>query len=187
MAEGPGGVPPAPDWRPLIHRICYQGDDIVVTACGAVLNLTRQEVRDEPSLTLTRGKQTCPECEDYGWPLETIRLVIRQRYGPPVRDDLSHITWIGWSWNGEFHLFEEDKVPNGVAHEYEDTERHAQDIDPAEDEKDHLLYWAWTIIANAGEGDWTKESTGWQKAARDWRDRWHRVLDARRVPDAPPA
>lgn len=29
---------------------------------------------------------------------------------------------------------------------------------------------AWDIIANAGGGDWTKESEGWQKAAAEWRD-----------------
>jgi hypothetical protein len=29
---------------------------------------------------------------------------------------------------------------------------------------------AWAIIANAGEGDWTRESPEWQAAAKRWRD-----------------
>lgn len=36
--------------------------------------------------------------------------------------------------------------------------------------KTHLLEWGWTIIANAGGGDWEKESGDWAKAAADWRD-----------------
>ncbi len=40
------------------------------------------------------------------------------------------------------------------------------------------LEWAWTIIANAGGGDWTKESHYWQGAAAKWRDEaWHPILD----------
>jgi ABC-type transporter Mla subunit MlaD len=40
------------------------------------------------------------------------------------------------------------------------------------------LEWAWTIIANAGGGDWTKESQDWQDAAAKWRDEaWHPTLD----------
>lgn len=29
---------------------------------------------------------------------------------------------------------------------------------------------AWGIIANAGNGDWTKETPQWQEAAAKWRD-----------------
>lgn len=32
----------------------------------------------------------------------------------------------------------------------------------------HLIEWAWGIIANAGGGDWTRESDDWQKAAHRW-------------------
>jgi hypothetical protein len=32
------------------------------------------------------------------------------------------------------------------------------------------LEWAWTIIANAGGGDWERESKDWQDAAAKWRD-----------------
>jgi hypothetical protein len=40
-----------------------------------------------------------------------------------------------------------------------------------------LLGAAWALIANAGEGDWTRESADWQQAAAAWRDRWHAWLD----------
>lgn len=33
-----------------------------------------------------------------------------------------------------------------------------------------LLETAWGIIANAGGGDWTKETKDWQEAATDWRE-----------------
>ena len=73
-------------------------------------------------------------------------------------------------------------MPDGVA----DTDTQAY-VSPTEhdeergteNEIEHLLYWGWTIIANAGEGDWTRESPAWQKAAHDWRDRFHRHLDQR--------
>lgn len=40
------------------------------------------------------------------------------------------------------------------------------------------LEYAWTIIANAGGGDWTKETEDWQHAAAKWRDEcWHTTLD----------
>ena len=40
------------------------------------------------------------------------------------------------------------------------------------------LDYAWTIIANAGGGDWTKETQDWQQAAAKWRDEcWNRTLD----------
>jgi hypothetical protein len=38
-----------------------------------------------------------------------------------------------------------------------------------------LLYTAWTIIANAGGGDWAGETPDWQEAATSWRDKWHRL------------
>lgn len=45
---------------------------------------------------------------------------------------------------------------------------------------DDLLYQAWTIIANAYEGDWDAASPQWKGAAEGWRDRWHAQLDADR-------
>lgn len=43
---------------------------------------------------------------------------------------------------------------------------------PLEDE----LEAAWGIIANAGGGDWQKESPEWREAAAKWRDRYHALL-----------
>jgi len=39
-----------------------------------------------------------------------------------------------------------------------------------------LLEDAWGIIANAGGGNWKLESDGWRKAAKKWRDRYHRRI-----------
>ena len=36
---------------------------------------------------------------------------------------------------------------------------------------DDLLMEAWGVIANAGAGNWERESTDWQEAAARWRDR----------------
>ena len=42
----------------------------------------------------------------------------------------------------------------------------------AADDDQHYLGWAWSIIANAGGGDWTRETPEWQVAAAKWRDRY---------------
>jgi len=62
-------------------------------------------------------------------------------------------------------------MPNGVAHEYEQDEPR----EPA-NEAEHLLEMAWGIIANAGQGDWTREGWQWKEAAERWRDQYHRYL-----------
>lgn len=37
---------------------------------------------------------------------------------------------------------------------------------------------AWGVIANAGEGNWERESSGWRWAAENWRDNhWHKALE----------
>ena len=36
--------------------------------------------------------------------------------------------------------------------------------------------WGWTVIANAGGGDWSKETAGWQEAAAKYRDDFHEVI-----------
>lgn len=46
------------------------------------------------------------------------------------------------------------------------------EVAPLEDE----LEAAWGIIANAGGGDWRKESVDWREAAAKWRDRYHTLL-----------
>lgn len=44
--------------------------------------------------------------------------------------------------------------------------------DIEDDDTAGLLDEAWGIIANAGGGDWTKESEEWQRAAERWRARY---------------
>lgn len=41
-----------------------------------------------------------------------------------------------------------------------------------------LEEFAWTIIANAGEGDWQRESRDWRDAAARWRGQYHAKLSA---------
>lgn len=45
--------------------------------------------------------------------------------------------------------------------------------------EDLLIELAWGIIANAGGGDWTKESQEWQEAAKKWRDDYHEYLSSK--------
>ena len=46
-------------------------------------------------------------------------------------------------------------------------------IDPALS----LVEFAWGLISNAGEGDWTREAPEWSEAAFRWRDAYHRFLE----------
>lgn len=43
-------------------------------------------------------------------------------------------------------------------------------------EWEDLSEWAWSIIANANGGDWTKASKEWQEAASKWRDQYHKLI-----------
>lgn len=52
------------------------------------------------------------------------------------------------------------------------------DQDSAPPSETLLVHHAWTIIANAGGGDWERESPEWAAAARAWRDDFHAWLDA---------
>lgn len=40
-----------------------------------------------------------------------------------------------------------------------------------------LIHWAWGIIANVSNGDWTKQNKDWQQAAALWRNTYHNHLD----------
>ena len=45
------------------------------------------------------------------------------------------------------------------------------------------LYWAWTLLANVSEGDWTKQPAEWQDAVVRWRDEaFHPLLPAEGMP-----
>jgi len=39
-----------------------------------------------------------------------------------------------------------------------------------------MLELAWGIIANAGGGNWKTQTKDWQKAAAEWRDKYHNLL-----------
>jgi hypothetical protein len=53
------------------------------------------------------------------------------------------------------------------------------DLVNREAEMDDLLETAWSVIANAGEGDWSRESEEWQRAAATWRGRYHQLRGIR--------
>lgn len=56
------------------------------------------------------------------------------------------------------------------------TEREAQAGSAAPAPFDDLLHAAWGLIANAGAGDWERETPTWRAAASRWRDRYHEWL-----------
>lgn len=39
-----------------------------------------------------------------------------------------------------------------------------------------LIEWAWTIICNAGGGNWELETEEWQRAAANFRTAYHKFL-----------
>ena len=46
----------------------------------------------------------------------------------------------------------------------------------AETKEGELLQLAWGIIANAGGGDWTRETPEWREAAVRWREGYHAMI-----------
>lgn len=40
-----------------------------------------------------------------------------------------------------------------------------------------IIETAWGVIANAGQGDWERESPEWKEAAERWRQLYHDMLD----------
>lgn len=68
----------------------------------------------------------------------------------------------------------DDQVPPRSNEELLAIARHVRyALGGSETREAHLLGWAWTIIANASEGDWTKQTPEWQEAAANWRDALH--------------
>ena len=41
-----------------------------------------------------------------------------------------------------------------------------------------LMHWAWTVIANAYGGNWSRAKPEWKDAAMSWRDAYHAYLEA---------
>ncbi len=64
---------------------------------------------------------------------------------------------------------------------WEDVERRIEALNDAVGQGD-ALYMAWTIIANANGGDWSKADPEWVAAAERWRDEFHRLLLTSVVP-----
>ena len=67
------------------------------------------------------------------------------------------------------------------AKEYLDREYNKCTVDQGKEVITELMdvtEWAWTIIANAGGGDWDRESTEWQEAAKKWRNEYHKLIKA---------
>lgn len=50
-------------------------------------------------------------------------------------------------------------------------------VDAQRREATELCELAWGVIANAGEGNWARESKRWQAAAKRWRGRYGRLLN----------
>ena len=46
------------------------------------------------------------------------------------------------------------------------------------EERADILEWAWSVIANAGGGNWKLETPEWQEVAAKWRDEYHKLLPA---------
>lgn len=58
--------------------------------------------------------------------------------------------------------------------------RRASDLAQQLAEERLLSELAWGLIANAGEGNWERESDEWRKAAEHWREKYHASLHAAR-------
>lgn len=46
------------------------------------------------------------------------------------------------------------------------------------------MHWAWTVIANAYDGDWSKAPPEWRDGATTWRDAYGAYMEA--FPLVPP-
>ena len=52
-----------------------------------------------------------------------------------------------------------------------------QDITIEPKGEGELIMGAWGLLANVSEGDWTKQTPGWQAAVKNWRQAFHEYLD----------
>jgi len=58
------------------------------------------------------------------------------------------------------------------------VEAYIQRLELLKHERGDQLADAWAILANAGGGNWEKESPEWREAAARWRDNYHAHLRA---------
>ncbi len=56
-------------------------------------------------------------------------------------------------------------------------------MNSAMSEMNSMIEVAWGLIANASNGDWTKQHPEWVSAAEQWRERFHALLDSQRNVD----
>jgi hypothetical protein len=49
-----------------------------------------------------------------------------------------------------------------------------------------VIEWAWTILANVSDGDWTKQSPEWQEAVANWRDKEYGHVSSALAQHTPP-
>lgn len=54
--------------------------------------------------------------------------------------------------------------------------RYARSLEEQFDAAMDCMNYAWTIICNVSEGDWTKQTQEWQDAAARCRDQYHALL-----------
>ena len=59
---------------------------------------------------------------------------------------------------------------------YEQAEQRAERLQEQNEAAMDCLNYAWTIICNVSEGDWTKQTQEWQDAAARCRDQYHALL-----------
>lgn len=87
-----------------------------------------------------------------------------------LADELEHqakIIQVGISEAGAI-----SRLATALALEQQKTER----LTDAVDELVEALEWAWTVICNAHNGDWTTAHSGWREAAEIFRDHYHDIL-----------
>ena|SRR5262252_585898 len=76
-----------------MHRISYQSDQGVVTACGQEFLASRREIEEGQEFTLFAAYVDCPECmEATEWPIDVIRPHLGVVRSPVVADDPPDLT-----------------------------------------------------------------------------------------------
>lgn len=88
--------------------------------------------------------------------------------------------------HGEAEMLDQQKVyvsaPNWLIQNYikplERSKRRISDLEEQYEAAMDCMNYAWTIICNVSEGDWTKQQQEWQDAAARCREQYHALLDS---------